>query len=86
MSRFESNAGSPARRRRPGAAARDLGRFRETTSRRPRLRQSDPGLSLARLAAAVREHESFSGGRAVPKRPADHELYRRLDAIERTYR
>ncbi len=79
MSRLHGNAGPP-RSRRPGAAARDLG------PRRPRLREADPGLSLARLAAAVREHEAFSGGRAVPKRPADHELYRRLEAIERIYR
>ena len=75
-----------ARRRRPGAAARDLGRSRESGVRRPRLREADPGLSLARLAAAVREHESKAGDRAVPKRPADHELYRRLEAIERIYR
>jgi hypothetical protein len=75
-----------ARRRRPGAAARDLGRTRELTPRRPRLRAADPGLSLARLAAAVREHEAKARGRAVPKRPADHALYRRLEAIERTYR
>jgi len=85
MSRFDRRSTTSGLRR-PGAAARDLTRARESSPRRPRLRQADPGLSLARLAAAVREHESFSGGRAVPKRPADHELYRRLEAIERTYR
>lgn len=89
MSRFEGGGRPSARRRRPGAAARDLARAREArepTARRPRLRQADPGLSLARLAAAVREHQSLAGGGAVPKRPADHELYRRLESIERTYR
>jgi hypothetical protein len=69
-----------ARNRRPGAAARDL------APRRPRLREADPGLSLARLAAAVREHQATTGDRAIPKRPADHELYRRLEAVERTHR
>ncbi|HEX6117029.1 MAG TPA: hypothetical protein VFY99_08000 [Solirubrobacterales bacterium] len=86
MSRFGNGARSSARGRRPGAAARDLGRARESSPRRPRLRGPDPGLSLARLAAAVREHEELSGGAAVPKRPADHELYRRLAAIERIHR
>jgi hypothetical protein len=68
------------RSRRRGVAARDL------APGRPRLRGADPGLSLARLAAAVREHQAVAGHPAVPARPADHELYRRLEAIERTYR
>ena len=78
MSRLRWSSGAP-RPRRPGTAARDLGS-------RSRSHIADPGLSLARLAAAVRDHQAVAGGRAVPARPADHELYRRLEAIERTAR
>ena len=79
MSRLYGGTGG-ARNRRRGAPAPDLG------ARPGRLRAADPGLSLVRLAAAVREHQAVAGDRSVPKRPADHELYRRLDAIERTFR
>ena len=34
------------------------------------------------LVEAVREHEGAASHRAVPKRPGDHRLYRRLDEIE----
>jgi hypothetical protein len=34
------------------------------------------------LMEAVRDHESAASNRAVPKRPGDHRLYRRLDEIE----
>ena len=37
---------------------------------------------LRELADAVREHEEITTRRTVPKRPADHELYRRLAEIE----
>ena len=37
---------------------------------------------LGELADAVREHEEITTRRTVPKRPADHELYRRLAEIE----
>ena len=37
---------------------------------------------LSELADAVREHEEVTTRRTVPKRPADHELYRRLADIE----
>jgi hypothetical protein len=47
---------------------------------RPGLR---PGRRLSALAQAVREHERTAAGGAVPKRPADHALYRRLTEIER---
>lgn len=47
---------------------------------RPELR---PGRRLSALARAVREHERTAAGGAVPKRPADHALYRRLTEIER---
>jgi hypothetical protein len=39
---------------------------------------------FADLAAAVRQHESRAGHRAVPKRPADHALYRLLTELERS--
>jgi hypothetical protein len=42
-----------------------------------------PGRKLSALAHAVREHERTAAGGAVPKRPADHALYRRLTEIER---
>lgn len=38
---------------------------------------------LAELSDAVREHERTAADGAVPKRPADHALYRRLTEIER---
>jgi hypothetical protein len=34
------------------------------------------------LVEAVRQHEDAASHRAVPKRPTDHRLYRRLDEIE----
>ena len=37
---------------------------------------------LSELADAVREHERTTARRTVPKRPADHQLYRRLAEIE----
>lgn len=38
---------------------------------------------LAELSDAVRDHQRTAAGGAVPKRPADHALYRRLSEIER---
>jgi hypothetical protein len=35
------------------------------------------------LTAAVRRHQAVAGHRAVPKRPADHALYRLLDELEK---
>ena len=35
------------------------------------------------LAAAVRLHERIATDRSVPKRPADHRLYRLLTELER---
>ena len=35
------------------------------------------------LAAAVRRHELTATGGAMPKRPADHDLYRLLNTLER---
>ena len=37
---------------------------------------------LTELIEAVREHERTTARRTVPKRPADHQLYRRLAEIE----
>jgi hypothetical protein len=37
---------------------------------------------LVDLVEAVRRHEDAASNRAVPKRPSDHRLYRRLDEIE----
>ncbi len=38
------------------------------------------------LAAAIRRHEQAAGHPAVPKRPADHELYRTLTTLEQSGR
>ena len=37
---------------------------------------------LSELADAVRDHERTTTRMTVPKRPADHQLYRRLAEIE----
>jgi hypothetical protein len=42
-----------------------------------------PG-ELAHLVEAVREHEQIASRSTVPKRPADHTLYRRLAEIEQS--
>jgi hypothetical protein len=44
---------------------------------------AEPSASeLSELAEAVREHERITTRGTVPKRPADHQLYRRLTEIE----
>jgi hypothetical protein len=48
-----------------------------------RLPLPEPAERFAELAAAVRRHESGVAHRAVPKRPADHALYRMLTELER---
>lgn len=44
---------------------------------------AERSLRFVELAAAVRRHERAAGSAAVPKRPADHDLYRLLSALER---
>jgi hypothetical protein len=44
---------------------------------------STPDADLIELVAAVRRHQVAAGHRAVPKRPADHALYRLLNELER---
>ncbi|HXV52487.1 MAG TPA: hypothetical protein VD765_04605 [Solirubrobacterales bacterium] len=44
---------------------------------------AERGVRFVELAAAVRRHERAAGSAAVPKRPADHDLYRLLSALER---
>jgi hypothetical protein len=43
----------------------------------------DPEAPFVELADAVRRHERAAGSAAIPKRPADHHLYRLLNALER---
>jgi hypothetical protein len=48
-------------------------------------RPADPAETLNRFVAlvdAIRSHESATSRPAVPRRPADHELYRSLDEIQ----
>jgi hypothetical protein len=47
-------------------------------------RERGPEGDLIALAEAIRRHQSETSHRAVPKRPADHALYRRLEEIERS--
>ena len=39
----------------------------------------DPTARLLALAKAIRAHREATANRAVPRRPRDHELYRKLD-------
>jgi hypothetical protein len=41
---------------------------------------SAPGEAVMNLVEAIRAHELLARNRAVPTRPADHALYRRLDS------
>jgi hypothetical protein len=48
-------------------------------------RPADPAETLNRFVAlvdAIRSHDSATSRPAVPRRPADHELYRSLDEIQ----
>jgi hypothetical protein len=42
----------------------------------------ETAIRFARLADAVRRHRAIADHPAVPKRPADHALYRSLDELE----
>ena len=44
----------------------------------PEARLIETGRKLAELEKAIRAHEAATSRPAVPKRPADHTLYRRL--------
>jgi hypothetical protein len=44
----------------------------------PEARLIETHRKLAELEEAIRAHEATSSSPAVPKRPADHVLYRRL--------
>lgn len=46
------------------------------------LASPEANAPFVELAAAIRNHESAAGHAAVPKRPADHELYRTLTTLE----
>jgi hypothetical protein len=50
--------------------------------RASRPRRSPPRPRFQALAAAVRAHRVVTGHAAVPTRPSDHALYRRLAEIE----
>jgi hypothetical protein len=52
------------------------------TVRLSTLREQIREQRFAALADAVREHQTATSHRSVPKRPGDHVLYRRLRAIE----
>jgi hypothetical protein len=50
--------------------------------RAPRLAPSSTGPRFEALAAAVRAHRVVTRHGAIPMRPSDHALYRRLAEIE----
>lgn len=50
--------------------------------RGPRALAGDAESRLLALAEAVRRHELTTSRPGVPKRPRDHDLYRRLDSLE----
>jgi hypothetical protein len=60
------------------------GRFDAIPSPRPGSEVAERGAAggHAHLVDAVREHEQIASRSTVPKRPADHSLYRRLAEIE----
>ncbi|HYU61377.1 MAG TPA: hypothetical protein VEK39_11500 [Solirubrobacterales bacterium] len=60
------------------------GRFAPMLPGWPGGRGNDPRAQrdLADLADAIRDHERTATQRTVPKRPADHALYRRLADVE----
>jgi hypothetical protein len=71
--------GNGARGRTNGGATN--GRATHGAPRDPRIRSSGhsaPGEAVMGLVEAIRAHELLTRNRAVPTRPADHALYRRL--------
>jgi hypothetical protein len=58
-----------------GPRPHDLALYR----RLRRVGHADRGDALMNLVDAIRAHEVLTRNRAVPKRPADHSLYGRLD-------
>jgi len=66
-----------------GNGALDTSTHRLVTRVRDGLGERRFSAQFIQLASAVRRHEAVATHPAVPKRPADHELYRVLDELER---